>query len=181
MKKNIKYLIYIIAFILIIIMFKVISIKADIYISEYIRYTVALIGIVLVTCIAFKKNYIVKPENAKDDIVRKFIEKHIKIIDIVSRVLILIFALTAFVLAIIPATFDLPYLIKRNFKKIDCVTLSSDNYGTLNEKRSIQVKNIDTDEILYLEVKYTPIVIGEYYTIEYLPNLAIGKIINKNR
>lgn len=180
MKKNIKYLIYIIAAVLLIFTFKAISIKADIYISEYISYIVVLVGVMFLTCIAFRKKYIVKPENAKDDIVKKFIEKHIKGLDIIARIIILIFVIITLGLVIIPSIFDLPYLIKGDFKKINCVTLSSDNYGTLDEKRSIQVKNIDTGEILYLVVKYTPIEVGEYYIIEYLPNLEIGKIVDKN-
>lgn len=180
-KKNIKYLIYVLSIIVIIFALKTISVKADIYISEYVRYTVSLAGIIFVTSISFNKNYIVNPKNAKDDIVRKFIEKHIKVLDVISRIIILTFSIAVIILAIIPAVLDLPYLIKGDFKTINCVTLSSANYGTLNERRPIQVKNVDTDEILYLEVKYTPIEIGEYYTIEYLPNLEIGKIVSKNK
>lgn len=67
--------------------------------------------------------------------------------------------------------------INKEFEIANCKVITGDTDKTIFKRRHINVVNIDTGEILELDVGYTPVYTGEYYTIEYLPNVKVGKII----
>ncbi|MDD2376131.1 MAG: hypothetical protein PHD15_00515 [Clostridia bacterium] len=151
----------------------------DDYAIEYIRYLFIIIGGLWCAKLVFSKKIIIDPEKAYPN-KKEFVRKHIKAFNVAARIVLITVPILA--IFIIPVGIkDLKNYINRDFKVIRCKTLShSIEWDNLIRRRSIKVINIDTGEISIIVFYYKAIEVDEYYTIEYLPNMLVGKIISKD-
>lgn len=152
----------------------------DIYTKEYVIALIVFLATIWWIKLIFSKKLIIDSLKSAPT-KRKFVKKHIKGFNIVARTVMIILVLGSIFLVVIPAFKDFKNYINGQFNVIKCKTLISSNDGIMIRYRTIQVINIDTSETIELKVKYTPIEVGEYYTIEYLPNMRIGKILSKDK
>lgn len=144
----------------------------------YIERTIALI--VSCYCIKgiFSKKSTLDPQKALN-VGRKSAKKFNKKLDIMMRILMGLYVTIAIPLAVIPAILDIPYVIEKKYETMECKTISYSRGNNIVEKRDIQVVDLETQKRIKLAVVYTSIEKNEYYTINYLPHLKVGTIIQK--
>lgn len=143
------------------------------------RALVLMIACYFIIRILNKKN-IINPQNAIES-KQKFIMKNNKKIDIIARVCMLIYVGYVFPFVVLPALLDVPNIMNGKFITIQCKTISHDNVGDMQKIRDIEVIDIKTNKKLFLRVNYLPINENEKYTINYLPHLRIGKIVDNDK
>ncbi len=76
---------------------------------------------------------------------------------------------------------DVPYAINKDFSRTIGIVVSQDAAGRddVGEARGFRLRDIETGEVLNLQVFYTPIREGEIYEVMYLPNTKVGAIVRK--
>ncbi|MCX8075388.1 MAG: hypothetical protein N2749_07400 [Clostridia bacterium] len=150
----------------------------DIYQSEYLRFSIAFLGtIILIYILCTKKNII--NLNKVYSTKRKFVEKHYNIFNNVVKIVALILILISIFLIVIPSIKDLKRFINKDFEIGNFEVLSGDIEKSFYKRRHINVINMDTGEKLEIDVGYTPINIGDKFIIQYLPNILVGEIISE--
>lgn len=141
------------------------------------RFLVLVLACYCIVRILNKKT-LINPQNAIAA-KQKFIIDNNKSLDLLARICMVIYVLYAIPFAVFPALLDIPYVMNENYATIECKTISHDKVGDLKKIRDIEVIDVKTNINLYLRVNYTPINENEYYKINYLPHLRIGKIVDK--
>lgn len=144
----------------------------------YVQTTIVFICVCFCIRGLFNKRTNINPNRAFPP-KREFVIKYSRRIDIIARIIMGVFTIVAISYIIVPAISDLPYVVNEKYITMQCKTISHDNVGNVVKTRTIQVIDMKTKKITELKVNYTPIEKNEYFTINYLPHLKIGKIIYK--
>ncbi len=147
-------------------------------IKVYIERLFVLIVVIYFVVRVLNKKTIINPKNAIPS-KREVIIKYNKKLDLIARICMIIYTVYALPFVLFPAIMDIPYIAQERCITIECKTISHDNVGDIDKIRTIQVINLKTNETLFLKVNYSPIQENEYFVIEYIPHLRIGKIIGK--
>lgn len=81
---------------------------------------------------------------------------------------------------VIPAMKDIPNLIQKNFYTIEGIAQKDCKPPKFN-RMSVHIMDEETKEVLYVTFFYgDPIDKGDRLTVQYLPNLKFGVLIEKN-
>lgn len=108
---------------------------------------------------------------------KESIQKNSKKVDFIFRVVMAIYIIISIPLLIVPALLDIPNVVQGKYETIQCRTISHDNVRDIVKQRNIFVVDVKTNKSIELKVNYGPIQEGEYFTINYLPHLRIGEIV----
>lgn len=148
---------------------------------EYFRIGLALLGVLwCIFKIISKKNVI----NIKEvyPTKREFMKKHMKKVDIILRIFLTLVVIVYIFFALIPTIKDFNGYINKKYVKADCVvTFGNSEKEGWNIRRHVNLQNVSTGEIISLDISSKELYKGDYCTIEYLPNIKIGKVTSINK
>lgn len=148
----------------------------DIYQIEYFKCFLIILGTVAFIYILCTKKKIINLDKVYPS-KRGFVKKHFEMFNNIAKIGLIILVIASIFFIIIPGFKDLKDYISGDFKVANCKILTGDSDKTIYKRRHINVINVNTGEILELDVGYIPIYKDQYYTIKYLPNMKIGEII----
>lgn len=126
----------------------------------------------------FKRIYIIKIENAVPK-KQKIVEKHLKLFNTIAIFFIILFILITIITSYDHAL-ELPNIFSGKTTNMYAITISSSLHNNITKERSIEFKNIDTNEKIILKLVSDPIKKGECMKIKYFSHIKIGFIVDRN-